>query len=479
MMQHSLKKILLIIFLISGIFSFSQNVKIKGKAHSSHAGKAISLLAYSDLITYTRVREAIDTVATDGTFELELQIKHTQPVQLQIDNLLGKLYIQPDYVYAVTFPQRDTTLDVRSETESFVEIGVISGDTTELNTRIIDFNTVFNTVFSNAGNQFLNKSVIFQKLDTLKMICSWRYKKNTNRYFKSYVEYNIAELNSNASRSKAFLASTFIANKPVQHNQFEYMGFMNAFFRGYIEGYSSGKAGENIHHLINTTGQYKDVKAFVKKDPLLVNDTLCELVIVKSLWDYYYNPQFSREQVLAVIEQFFEATKIQEHKKIANNILQVAYKLSVGSPAPVFEAADRTGKIISLNDFAKRYVYINFFSTKSIESLKEMPKIADLVKKYADKVVFVSICTDDSLKTYKNYLKANPKYNWTILYNNSAPKGNTAYDLYNVKGLPAFFFINSYGNLAQSPAQSPTQGFEYKLKALFKPKKKDTKIGIR
>ena len=69
--------------------------------------------------------------------------------------------------------------------------------------------------------------------------------------------------------------------------------------------------------------------------------------------------------------------------------------------------------------------------------------------------------------------------NWTILFNNSVQKGSTAYDLYNVKGLPAFFFINSYGNLAQSPAQSPTQGFEYKLKALFKPKKKDTKIGIR
>ena len=111
--------------------------------------------------------------------------------------------------------------------------------------------------------------------------------------------------------------------------------------------------------------------------------------------------------------------------------------------------------------------------------MKEMPKIAELVKKYGDKVAFVSICTDDSLKTYRNYLKMNPKYNWTILFNGSSPKGNTALEQYNVKGLPAFFFINSYGNLAQSPAQSPTQGFEYKLKALFKPKKKDTKIGIR
>lgn len=479
-MQHYFKKILLIIYLISGIFAFSQNVKIKGKAHPSHKGKAISLLAYSDLITYTRVREAIDTVDKDGYFELELQISKTQPVQLQIDNLFGKLYLQPDYVYGITFPGKDTTLNVRgARDEEVVDIGIISSDTTELNTLIIDFNKVYNTVFQNASYQFINRTRVFQKLDTVKLICSWRYKKNKNNYFKSYVEYNIAELNSNASRSKFFLSSNFLANKPVQYDQYEYMAFFNAFFKGYIEGYSSSKANENIHHLINTTGQYKAVREFVKKDPLMANDTLCELVIIKSLWDYYYSPQFDNGQVLAIIEQFYDDTKIPACKKIAGNILQIANKLSVGSSAPVFAAADRAGKVISLSDFAKRYVYINFFSTKDIGSMKEMPKVAELVKKYADKVVFVSICTDDSLKTYKNYLKANPKYNWTILFNNSSPKGSTAYDQYNVKGLPAFFFINSYGNLAQSPAPSPSQGFEYKLKALFKPKKKDTKIGIR
>lgn len=478
-MQRNFKKILLFVLLTSGIFSFAQNVKIRGKAHPSHSGKAISLLAYSDLVTYTRVREAVDTVDKDGFFELQLQIQNTQPVQLQIDNLFGKLYIQPNYVYGVTFPAKDSALDVRGETDVNVDIGVISSDTTELNTLIIDFNKVYNTVFANAQNQFINRSRVFQKLDTVQLICSWRYKKNKNNYFKSYIEYNIAELNSNASRSKAFLASNFLVNKPVQSTQFEYMAFFNAFFKGYIEAFSSGKANDNIHHLINTTGQYKDVRAFVKKDPLFANDTLCELAIIKNLWDYYYNPQFDKGQVLAVIEQFYEATKIPEHKKIAGNMLQIASQLSVGSKAPVFSAADRTGKVISLSDFNKRYVYINFFSTKDIGSMKEMPKIADLVKKYADKVVFVSICTDDSIKTFKNYLKTYPKYNWTILFNNSVTKGSTARDLYNVKAVPAFFFINQFGNLAQSPAQSPTQGFEYKLKAIFKPRKSDTKIGIR
>ncbi len=471
------KKLLFISFLFVFSAGYSQNVKILGKAHPSHKGKAISLLAYNDLVTYTRVREALDTVDNNGNFELNMQINRTEVVQLQIDNFFGKLYIQPDYVYSLTFPAKDTTLDVRGETETNVDLGIISGDTTELNTLIIDFNKVYNTIFANAQNQFLNKTRVFQKLDTVKLICSWRYKKNKNNYFKSYVEYNIAELNSNASRSKTYLSSTFLANKPVQYNQYEYMAFFNAFFKGYLEAFSSGKANENIHHLINTTGQYANLKTFVKKDPLLANDTLCELVIIKSLWDYYYNPQYDKEQVHAIIEQFFESTKVPGLKKIASNILQIINNLSVGSNAPEFWGIDRTGKRLSKADFAKRYIYLNFFSTKNIESMKEMPKIMDLVKKYGDKVAFVSICTDDSVKIFKNYLKQNPKYTWTILQDGKGFE-DASFHKYNLKGLPAFFFINSYGNLAQSPAQSPTQGFEYKLKAMFRPKKKDTKIGI-
>jgi len=479
MRTRSITKSFIILLTCCAFGCFSQNVKIKGKAHPSHKGKAINLFAYSDLITYTRIKEAADTVDKDGYFELQLQIDNTQAVQLQIDNLFGKLYIQPDYVYGVTFPAKDSTLDVRGETETPVEIGIISGDTTELNTLIIDYNTIYNKVFGNAPNQFLNKSRMNQKIDTLQLICNWRYKKNIKHYFKSYVEYSIAELNSNTSRGKTFLAANFIDNKPVQHNHYEYMAFFNSFFKGYLEAYSTGKVNENIHHLVNTTGQFKDIKAFVKKDALMVNDTLCELVILKSLWDYYYNSKFDNGQVLAIIEQFYEATTIPEHRKISINILQIAYKLGVGSPAPYFSAVDRNGKIISLSDFKGRYIYINFFSTKNITSLKEMPKISDLVKKYADKVVFVSICTDDSIKSYKNYLRTNPKYNWTILFNNSVAKGSTAYDLYNLKAVPAFFFINQFGNLAQSPAKPATQGFEYKLKAIFKPKKSQNKIGIR
>ncbi|MGZ4037706.1 MAG: TlpA family protein disulfide reductase, partial [Bacteroidia bacterium] len=217
---------------------------------------------------------------------------------------------------------------------------------------------------------------------------------------------------------------------------------------------------------------------FLKNDPLLKNDTLRELVIIRNLWDYYFSPQFDMRQVVDVVEQFRQETKIAAHKKIAENILTIAYKLQPGGKAPGFTATDKGGKEISLSDYKNKYVYLNFFNTKSVNSLNEMPKVMDLVKKYGDKVVFISICTDDSLKAYADYVRANPKYTWSVLYNGVGRTG-TAKEAYNVRGVPACFFISNYGTLLQSPAQAPTQGFEFKLKALFKPKRNGNKIGIR
>jgi hypothetical protein len=105
-----------------------------------------------------------------------------------------------------------------------------------------------------------------------------------------------------------------------------------------------------------------------------------------------------------------------------------------------------------------------------------MQKIIDLKKKFNDKVTFISVCLDDSVKAYRAYLKANPKQDWIILHQT---KNSTAKQAYHIKSLSGFFFISPQMQLAQSPALMPSEGVEYKFNALFKPKKKNTIIGVR
>ena len=137
-------RFLTIIFLITFFNSISQNVTIKGKAHASHIGKEIVLSDYSDYVTYTKTKESIDTIDKDGYFELKIQTQTTKPVLISINNLVGKLYIQPNFVYGIYFPQLDSTYNNQEGTESKATISVYGKDSTELNALIIDFNEQYN-----------------------------------------------------------------------------------------------------------------------------------------------------------------------------------------------------------------------------------------------------------------------------------------------------------------------------------------------
>ncbi len=467
---------LFLFLLCVSLHSKAQNVTIKGKAHSSHIGKEVILNDYADYITYTKTRENFDTVDQNGYFELTLQSAITKPVLISIGSLTGKLYVQPNFVYGIYFPEKDSLANNQEGTETIVNISVYGKDSTELNALIIDFNIRYNDLFSKSTDAYLSPAKINTMLDTFLMASQRRYKAIKNPYFKKYVEYSFASFFSNTSRSKTLLYKQFIDRKPILYHNYEYMDFFNTHFRGYLKAYASTKNGGSIYNSINAFADYTDLKKQFSSDKTISNDTLRELLILKGLIDFYYSPDFDKKQVQSVIEQLYRETLITEHKKIALNMLQTIYQLQTGATAPDFVANDKAGTTVNLYAYKGKYIYLNFFSTQSETSLKEMQKIIDLKKKFNDKITFVSVCLDDSVKSYKAYLKANPKQDWIILHQS---KNATAKQAYNIKSLSGFFFIDQFLRLNQSPGFAPSEGIEYKFNALFKPKRKNTIIGIR
>ena len=466
----------IIFFILSAFICKGQNITIKGKAHASHIGKEVILSDFTDYITYTRIKESADTVDKNGYFELKLQSNQTKPVLINIDNLIGKIYVQPNFTYGVYFPTEDSTSNHQDGTETTVDISIYGKDSTELNALIVDFNTQYNNLFIKSGDSYLSPARLNAILDTFLLESKKRYRTIKNSYFKNYLEYSFANFFSNTSRNRALLNKLFIDKKTIQYNNFEYMQFFNAHFKGYLKAYASTKNGGTIYNSINSFADYNDLKNQFQADKSISNDTIRELLILKGLIDFYYSPDFDKKQVQSVIEQLYRETNIKEHKKIAFNMLQTIYQLQAGAQAPDFFANDKTGLKVNLYTYKGKYIYLNFFSSESEISQKEMQKIIDLKKKFNDKVTFISVCLDDSVKTYKAYLKANPKQDWIILHQG---QNSTAKKVYNIKTLSGFFFINPQMQLALSPALMPSEGIEYKFNALFKPRKKNTIIGVR
>ncbi|MCA6435274.1 MAG: hypothetical protein IM600_13695 [Bacteroidetes bacterium] len=474
-----IKELLTYLSLFSCVFGIAQNVTIRGKAHTSYAKKVIQLIKLNDFVTNFPLEEDRDTIQADGFFELKIQTEFTQPVILKINNVESKLYIQPNYIYGITLPEVDESLDYSNGGRLEVSPNIIGADSLELNNLIMDYEELQAGALVKSNGAFIGKGSIVQVIDSLALQCKKRYSVINNNYFKNYYNYKIAELNTSISRGENYLYEYYIKNKPIQYTHDEYMNFFKIYFKGYILALASKKKGQTVHNIINTQANWQSLNAFLKTDPKLNNDTIRELVAINNLIDFYYSSEFNPDAIEALIGQLNDHTKINVHKTLTQTILVYLKKMQPGSPAPVFQARSKDGTVGTLTNFKNRWIYLNFFSTKNENSLKEMLKISTLKKKYGDKLIFLSVCVDDSLKNYLNYIKQNPKFDWPIWYNYNKQFATTAKELYSLVGTEGYYLINNTGYLAQSPALSPSTGIEYKLNSIFKVKTKTTKTGIR
>jgi hypothetical protein len=454
-------------------------VVVKGRAHESYIGKPIKLFSEIDQVTHLDRREAMDTIAEDGYFELTFVSVGVQRVKCKIEQATFYLYIQPDFIYGITVPELDPAYKYANDAELPVNIGVIGHDSTELNALVLDFEKLFNSFFISEDDRFLSRPMMFRRADSLQKVCDIRYKTVQNDYFKAHVKYTIASINASVSRGENYLINGYILNQPILYTNKAYMDFFSSCFTGYLKEASTGKSSQSLQNIINAEADYQHLSAFFKEDKFLKRDTLRELVILHNLWQYYFEEGYNPEAIKSILSQIVTLSKLTDHQRIAHNMLSFMNKLLVGADAPSFSARAANGKMGSLQMFKGRWVYLNFFSTANAQSLREMPKIASLKKKFGDKLIFLSICLDDSVKTYLNYLRSNPKYDWPIWFSNERGLSKTAKDVYFVSGTEAYFLISQLGTLALCPAPAPSEGIEYRFNLLFKPKRKNTKTGIR
>jgi peroxiredoxin len=457
-------RVFVFLLLIGGIAAIGQNVTIKGIA-DPHKGKEISVYLYDDLITYSQTRMDFDTVDAKGNFEMQLSISTPQLALIKVGQLTGRIYLQPNFVYGIIIPPADTSRFLASGTEQSMDI-IINGDSTELNARIIDFNNCFDAFWQKHYTSFISNR-LHHELDSFQVAIYKRYAKVKLSYFKTYIEYTFACMNENSGRHRNYLAKKYLFDRPFAYTNYEYMEFFNQYFKQYLSKQTISKNGTLILEAINEQGNYKHLNELMKGDPVLKNDTLRELVLIKGLYEMYYTPQNKKAKIKEMLEQVNGSTAIKEHKKILFNILRTMNNLQAGSPAPQFALLNVKRDTIRLSDFDKRFVYLSFFASWCTDCLEEFKKQGALYAKFVDKIYFISICIDEDTVAFKNFLKQNSKYKWTFL------KGDKkTIHQYNAGSVPVYYLIGMQGQLLQSPALKPDEGIERKFNELLKIKPK-------
>lgn len=451
-----MKYFLLILFFYCTLFSIvAQNSMIDGFA-PTYKGQKISLYAYADYISNTEIPVAVETINDSGLFNFSFQTSEIKRVVLRCGKQKANMYIEPTHNYKILFPARDTIRFVNPNIEQQVELTFAVTDTTEINSLIIDYNRQFEIFWENNFQYFVQKKSR-SRLDTFELQMRKRYAPLNKSYFNSYIDYSMAELDLSTFQSKTGLVKKYLTDKPILYNNYEYMSFLNKFFTHYLYTYASSYNGPALIEQLNEKASYEGCMNVFAGDKILRNDSLRELVLIKGLGELYYCSEFSRKNIVTILEQIASSTKIATHKDIAGNVLHSFSKLQVGAPAPEFSLLDKTGKQINLSDFRGKFVYLDFWATWCTPCLQEMKLIPNLKKKYGDKIVFVSISTDEDTLAVKKFLAKNPKYDWVLLHYGQNKQVKEDYE---IKSIPMCFLINPSGNFYQSPALRPSQSIE-------------------
>jgi len=90
--------------------------------------------------------------------------------------------------------------------------------------------------------------------------------------------------------------------------------------------------------------------------------------------------------------------------------------------------------------------------------------LAELYRRYSDRLVIVTVTNDPNGEEYRQFLKKY-HYDWVFLQYDNNPGIMKEYD---IRAFPTCFLIGPDGRLILSPAPSPTENFESRFVSILK-----------
>ncbi|OFY86361.1 MAG: hypothetical protein A3F72_11205 [Bacteroidetes bacterium RIFCSPLOWO2_12_FULL_35_15] len=467
------KVVVLLLVILYFNVSFSQNVKISGVA-KSYENKEIGVWVNNDYISNTQKQLTYSAIDSVGNFLLEFNSKEIQYITLKVEKSIASMYIEPNANYDVMILPPDSSSYQNPNLEHDVKISIKLKSKTEINALTMDYDKRFDDFLSVDYKSFVSRRSK-PEIDSFKLVMHDFYSSVNNLYFEAYINYTIAALEEKTNVSEKKLYENYLQGKPVIYNNPEYMNFFNAFYKQKLQNYSLTNEGKSLKFQIDGRGSFKGTMDVLRQDDFLKNDTIRELVVIKGLYESYYDGAFQRKNIVPMLRQVVEESKIPEHQRIAQNILNSFSKLKVGGTAPFFELPDKNGLTHSIDELrTKKYIYLMFFDKNCTACLQQLKIIPSLKKKYGERIEFVSISTDSKTSELKDFCSQNPKYDWLFLYDNSAGMLKNKYE---IKSLPTYFLIDPAGKFIQVPAESPDEDIDRTFFDIVKPKGKKWGVG--
>ncbi len=462
-----------VVFLCLSLLSesaFSQAL-LQGKA-SQFAGEELLIRKITNPVTGDS--DIIGTIDIDkkGSFYQEIIIN--SPVWIFINSGIYRstMFLVPGFGYEIKLPPKSekSEADIRNPYFKPVvdHIRVIQEfplDTpgkgalsTDLNTRIFRFDSLL----LNQNYQMLEAMRVYEPVDPDSMITTLEknYMNDTNQSFCEYrnFRYGLLRINSRDVGLQYIFENHLNTDQPRTDNPAWYELF-NEMYKEFLFYFSRTEEGKQIPYLINRKQDAEAVKETLILHPAVPNMKLAELILIKEIFDTYFQDYFNREALLSLLDKIIIDPESKEHAVYAAGVKDHLTRLKTGNKPPGFKLTNKKNQHVSLDDFRGKYVYLNFCTPDNYSCLKEYPFLNAIHNIHKDYLAVVTIMITEEHQNMVRFMEKNG-YDWTALF-----YGNDDQLLmdYNVRAFPTCYLVDPEGVLLRSPAQLATEGFEEQL----------------
>ncbi len=447
-----------ILSLLFSVSVFCTNTNISGVVNNAN-GYTIGLKVYGDYISYLEKTVASTIINEDGTFSLDLNLAQTGLYKLVIGFQEAEIYLEPNEKYQLSINYDPTKERIIFVNKTYLEVKLLRGEEEILNNNIRAFNAYYNDFLSRNFN-LIYRGKQRRLLDTLESEINRRFTNNST-FVANTINYRIATLEQAAGfKNRIAIFNTYFKNKDILYGNLEYMNLFNDFYKNYLQTpnrfFNSQVVQGEIHHQADLA----KVIDYLENDPLLSNQQIRELVLIKGLTELYYAPGINQENILSLYNELRESTNFPVHIEIIKNIYHQLTYLKAGTKMPEINLIDLQGNIHKPEEYYGKYIFMSFFTLPCDECMRELDSLANIFPKYKSEVEFISVAyelTSEDLQL----LKRNKAYKWNFMI--PAKRFRLA-ELLRLRSLPDYILIDPNGTILAYPAIFPNRSSDASFK---------------
>lgn len=412
-------------------------------------GETIKATVYEDFFTFKQTTLS-QSIIENGKFELSFHPQQTCQILLQIGTKSTSLFVNPEGSYNIGLEFNE----VKNEGRAFnqlLDLYFIVPEVTPLNSAIKAFNDDFKK-FMTANRQLFVIQRADKKVDDFVLKQENRIQNETSVFLKNYYKYALANLRDISGYSEDKIYSKYIENQEILYSHKEYMNFWVQYFKNDFDELTLSKKGLNIMKALGFENNIDLAIQEIKSTKGFNSEQVAELYLLQGLFEVYHIERLKPELIISLLTDISRSSSYEQHRVIAKNMIANLNHNSPNRQLEAFDVINKNGEKLSFNQFFNQTIYLNFWSAKSIPSLREMSIVKKLNEKYGEKIHFISISIDG--QNAFNEACEQFQFDWNVFH--LANKAELI-DNFDLRTLPAYFLIDEGGKILQAHTKGPAE----------------------